>query len=182
MPPCPYCGGTLCYRDSRKRICRLEGGKSIRLIIRRLRCEKCHFIHNELPDCVSPHKHYATEVISGVLDGIVSSEDEDSEDYPCQETMRRWTRWFLDNQNDMNGHLRRAGSAILELGETAFFPPPLCSICFAVPTKTGWRGYFALYTTAADFWLQSAGKRLHLICFVCRWNSVYSWPQRRSCT
>lgn len=121
VPPCPHCGGTLCYRDSRKRICRLEGGKSIRLIIRRLRCEKCHFIHNELPDCVSPHKQYATDVISGVLDGIISSEDEDSEDYPCQETMRRWTRWFQENQNDMNGHLRRAGSAILGLGETALF-------------------------------------------------------------
>ena len=29
-----------------------------------------------------PYKHYASEVISGVLDGIVTPEDDDSADYP----------------------------------------------------------------------------------------------------
>ena len=50
------------------------------LMIRRLRCTECHRHHNELPDCLVPHKHYEAEVISGVLDGIVTSEDADSED------------------------------------------------------------------------------------------------------
>lgn len=32
-----------------------------------------------LPDCLTPYKHYNEETISGVLDGIVNSDDEDSE-------------------------------------------------------------------------------------------------------
>ena len=79
-PVCPVCGGTLKYRDTRLRIRKKEGGVKEYLMIRRLRCTECHRHHNELPDCLVPHKHYEAEVISGVLDGIVTSEDADSED------------------------------------------------------------------------------------------------------
>ena len=81
-PVCPVCGGTLKYRDSRPRIRKKEGGLKEYLMIRRLRCTECLRHHNELPDCLVPHKHYEAEVISGVLDGIVTSEDADSEDSP----------------------------------------------------------------------------------------------------
>lgn len=37
-----------------------------------------------LPDCLTPYKHYNEETISGVLDGIVNSDDEDSEMYPSE--------------------------------------------------------------------------------------------------
>lgn len=67
---CPQCGMQLTYRDSRKRIKKEEGGNNRFLIIRRLRCDQCHRLHNELPDCVVPHKHYSTDVISGVLDEV----------------------------------------------------------------------------------------------------------------
>ena len=72
-PVCPVCGGTLKYRDTRLRIRKKEGGVKEYLMIRRLRCTDCHRHHNELPDCLVPHKHYEAEVISGVLDGIVTS-------------------------------------------------------------------------------------------------------------
>ena len=42
-----------------------------------------------LPDCLTPYKHYNEETISGVLDGIVNSDDEDSEMYPSEKTMLR---------------------------------------------------------------------------------------------
>ena len=104
---CPSCGGRLRYRDFRKRIMRLEGGEKLRLLVRRFRCEKCGHYHTELPDCVVPYKHYATEVICGVLDEIVSPDDLDSETFPSSMTMLRWLQWFLANVQNMEGHLRR---------------------------------------------------------------------------
>ena len=43
-----------------------------------------------LPDMLVPYKHYREETVSGVLDGIVSPDDEDSENYPSEQTMVRW--------------------------------------------------------------------------------------------
>ena len=115
-PPCPRCGGELSYRDSRMRIRKREGGIKEHLLIRRLRCSCCHSYHNELPDCLVPHKHYDAETISGVLDGIITPDDEDAEDYPCMATMCRWICWFCGNIANMEGSLRRAGHAALRLG------------------------------------------------------------------
>ena len=104
---CPSCGGQLRYRDSRKRIMRMEGGEKVHLQVRRFRCEKCRHYHTELPDCVVPYKHYASEVICGVLDGVVGPDDLDAEVYPSAMTMLRWLQWFLANIQNMEGHLRR---------------------------------------------------------------------------
>lgn len=121
MPPCPRCGGELSYRDSRMRIRQREGGIKEHLLIRRLCCPCCHSYHNELPDCLVPHKHYDAETISGVLDGIVTPDDEDAEDYPCMATMRRWIYWFRGNIANMEGSLRRAGHSVLRLGDEILF-------------------------------------------------------------
>lgn len=120
-PVCPLCGGILKYRDSRLRIRRKEGGCKEHLMIRRLRCSQCGHYHNELPDCLVPHKHYEAEVISGVIDGIVTSEDEDSEEFPSLQTMLRWIRWFQMNLSNIEGFLRSAGYRILGLGEGILF-------------------------------------------------------------
>lgn len=105
---CPSCGGDLRYRDRRKRILRWEGGEKNWLQIRRFRCSKCQHYHNELPDCILPYKHYAAEVISGVLDGIVTPDDAASEDYPSLMTMLRWIAWFTENLANIEGYLRSA--------------------------------------------------------------------------
>lgn len=107
-PSCPICGGNLRYRDSRRRIRRKEGGSRDFIMIRRLRCSLCNKLHTELPDFLVPFKHYESDVISGVIDGIVRPEDLDSEDYPCLETMRRWLHWFQMNLANIEGSLRRA--------------------------------------------------------------------------
>ena len=107
-PVCPVCNEQLKYRDSRKRIRRKEGGRIEQLIVRRLLCPHCRKLHVELPDCLVPRKHYDAEVISGVIDGVVTPDDLDSEDHPCAATMRRWCRWFFENRTNMEGLLRRA--------------------------------------------------------------------------
>lgn len=102
---CPVCQGSFSYRDSRTRIRKKEGGVKDRLMIRRFYCKSCHSYHNELPDCLVPYKHYESEVISGVLDGVVLADDLDSEDYPSFSTMVRWLQWFSEDLTRINGYL-----------------------------------------------------------------------------
>ena len=118
---CPKCQGVLAYRDSRLRIRKKEGGQKDLLMIRRFRCETCHSYHNELPDCLTPYKHYETEVISGVLDEIVTPEDVDSEAYPSIQTMQRWLLWLQINLANIEGCLRNIGDSVLRLGEGILF-------------------------------------------------------------
>ena len=86
---CPLYGEPLSYRDSCERLIRLEGGMNRRFLIRRLKCSSCGKLHRELPDFLVPYKHYASEVISGVLGGIVTPDDDDSAHYLCEMTMHR---------------------------------------------------------------------------------------------
>ena len=75
---------------------KLEGGLIKVLKIRRLYCPCCNILHNELPDCLTPYKQYATEVIEGALEGIVTPFDEESEDYPSVDSIKRWKSWVYD--------------------------------------------------------------------------------------
>lgn len=121
VPGCPCCGGQLRYWDSRLRIRKHEGGDRDFLSIRRFKCTACGSYHNELPDVLLPYKHYEAEVISGVIDGIVTPHDQDSEDYPSISTMLYWLRWFQINLSNMEGYLRNAGYSILGLGKDVLF-------------------------------------------------------------
>ena len=44
--------------------------------------------------------------ISGVLDGIVLPSDEDSADYPSEQTMIRWHHWLMKNRLNIDGQLK----------------------------------------------------------------------------
>ena len=103
---CPMCGGVLSYRDTCERIMLLERRERRNYIIRRLKCHHCGKLHRELPDCLVPYKHYAAEVISGTLDGVVTLEDDDSEDYPCAATMKKWHHWLVVNYLRMEEYLK----------------------------------------------------------------------------
>lgn len=87
---CPRCGGTLKYYDRVKRVVRSKYGHKQELNIRRLRCVKCNALHRELPDTIFPYKQYETDIIIGVLEGLINCETLGFEDYPCEITMKRW--------------------------------------------------------------------------------------------
>ncbi len=118
---CPKCRHIMEYRDSRIRTRKHEGGERDLLMIRRFRCTKCHRLHNELPDCLVPYKHYDAEVISGVIDGVVTCEDKDSEDYPSVITILRWLRWFQLNLANIEGYLRNAVYSIFGLEQELLY-------------------------------------------------------------
>lgn len=114
---CPCCGSPLKYRDSRKRVHRIAGGGKEWYLIRRLKCssDKCGRLHNELPDCLCPYKHYDAGLIEDVVDGVVSEADTETEDYPCEGTMKHWRWWFHRNEINMEGQIRMAAYRFLDL-------------------------------------------------------------------
>lgn len=87
---CPGCGDDLKYYDSVQRGVRTKGRVVKQVKLRRLRCVSCGSVHRELPECVCPYKQYESEVIFGVLDGIITTETLGYEDFPCEVTMTRW--------------------------------------------------------------------------------------------
>jgi hypothetical protein len=87
--PCPCCAGELYVMGSRPRLWVLNSGERRRLIIRRMRCTKCHKIHHELPDLLVPYKHYDAQSIEGAL------ADPTYTDVAADEsTILRWLSWF----------------------------------------------------------------------------------------
>lgn len=69
---------------------RTKNRKSEFIRIRRLHCQVCGAFHRELPDFIFPYKQYESEIIRGVLDGLITCETLGFEDYPCEMTMLRW--------------------------------------------------------------------------------------------
>ena len=98
---------------------KIAGGDKEWYLIRRLKCsnKKCGRLHNELPDCICPYKHYDAGLIEDVVDGVVSEEDTETEDYPCEGTMKHWRWWMLMNEKNMEGQIRLAVHQYLDLNE-----------------------------------------------------------------
>lgn len=136
---CPDCGHTLSYRDSRLRIRKVHGGGRDQLLIRRLKCDHCHRLHNELPDILAPYKHYTSEVIEDVVDGVIDSDDLETEAFPCDATMRRWNAWLLYNQLRIDGLLKAVGYRMLALSET-FLKSGVSMLERIRETGAGWMG------------------------------------------
>ena len=116
-PTCPCCGEPLFYRNRRKRIMKTYGGVESHIWVRRLKCKKCNKLHTELPDCLVPYKHYATEVIENVVDEVMTEDDDRTEEYPCEETMHIWKEWIGFNTVQIEGMLRSIGNRFLDLSE-----------------------------------------------------------------
>lgn len=87
--------------------------------IRRLKCQndKCGRLHNELPDCMFPYKHYDAGLIEDVVDGVVSGDDPETEDYPCEETINHWKWWAQMNEKNMEGQIRLAAHRFLDFND-----------------------------------------------------------------
>ena len=88
---CPECGSPLCRRDRKLRVHKEAGGKKSWFAINRLKCtnEKCRRLHNELLECMIPYKHYGSDII----EDVVGSDELETENYPCEATMKHWKWW-----------------------------------------------------------------------------------------
>lgn len=87
---CPECGGELKPYDRVMRFVKTKNGKKDSLCIRRVKCNDCGRMHRELPLNLLPYVHYDKRIVEGVIEGIISSDDLEYENYPCELTMHRW--------------------------------------------------------------------------------------------
>lgn len=94
------------WYNGEKRVCSL----------RRLRCDRCQRLHIELPDVLTPRKHYATEVIENVVDEVSTPDDVSTECYPCERTMQRWKAWVRENTVQIEGYLHSVCSKLSPSG------------------------------------------------------------------
>ena len=89
---CPKCKGEIKYYDTVVRTVILENHWKARLAIKRYRCVNCKSVHRMLPKYILPYKQYHAKIIQGVIDGDITEDLIDYEDYPCSETMKRWKK------------------------------------------------------------------------------------------
>ena len=87
---CPNCGAISKYYDKVSRIVRSRNRETKWIRVKRFRCPVCSCIHRDLPDYIFPYKQYESEVIIGVVEGLITCETVGFEDYPCEMTMSRW--------------------------------------------------------------------------------------------
>ena len=67
-----------------------------------------------MPDCLVPYKHYDSEIIVGVIDETITQDTLQFENYPCEETMKRWLHWYNENKERAEGYLRNAIYRLLD--------------------------------------------------------------------
>lgn len=115
---CPDCGSPLCRRDKRLRIHKKAGGTKEWYQINRLKCtnKECGKLHNELPDCLIPYKHYDAGLIEDVVDEVVTEDDTETENYPCADTMNHWKLWTRLNEKNIEGQMKSTAYRFLDLG------------------------------------------------------------------
>ena len=87
---CPQCKAELRHYDNVKRTIRTKSKKTQKISIRRFQCKNCKSLHRELPNHIFPYKQYESEVIIGVIEGLITPDTLGYEDYPCEMTMNRW--------------------------------------------------------------------------------------------
>lgn len=70
-----------------------------------------------LPSFLVPFKHYKEETISGALDGIVHSDDADTDECPSERTIGRWKHWLMANESFINGNMKSIAFRELDFSE-----------------------------------------------------------------
>lgn len=104
---------------SRKRILYKQDGSSLRLVIRRLKCQNCGRLSHELPDIVVPYKRYEADAIAQVL----QQPDQTIQACSCENsTLLRWKLWFFLLRDYLEGAVR---SLLASIDAVAFVKLPL---------------------------------------------------------
>ena len=56
-------------------------------------------------------------VVADVVEGVISEEDLETEDYPCEGTIKHWKWWMERNRENMEGQIRSAAQRFLDYEE-----------------------------------------------------------------
>lgn len=62
-----------------------------------------------------PYKHYGADIIEDVVDGVRTADDLETEDYPCEATMKHWKWWIKKNETNVSGQMKSMLQHLLDL-------------------------------------------------------------------
>lgn len=104
-----------------------------------------------MPDFLAPHKHYDIGIITGVLNGDISSDMLTFEDYPCEKTMERWNDWIALNLIFINAYLKSVGVCLFAIGIALAYAAADLVEELKSRTRNGWLKTIirAVYNTGA---------------------------------
>lgn len=86
---CDICKNEMQHRDTVIRLVKYGNGLSKRVYMERVYCKKCHK-YKRINEITIPFKHYAKDIIVGIVNGEITPDTEGFEDYPCEMTIKRW--------------------------------------------------------------------------------------------
>lgn len=106
-----------------------SAGQSVKLVIRRLRCDKCRRIHHELPDCVVPYKRHCSETIEKIISGSTV-------DIPCERrVIKRIKAWW----SSVFSYFMSVLASLTEKYNIGFNDPPaFCETVRAAVNSNNW--------------------------------------------
>lgn len=91
MSICPNCGCEMKHRDYVKRVIKMGGGRKKWIDIEREYCPYCKTVRRKLPPNLDRFKQYDSNIIQyAKTNADAFSWDLEYENYPCDETIRRW--------------------------------------------------------------------------------------------
>ena len=64
-----------------------------------------------------PYKHYDAGLIEDVVAGVVSGDDPETENYPCEGTINHWKWWMKMNEQNMEGRIKSSAHRFLDFGD-----------------------------------------------------------------
>lgn len=98
---CDVCGSRTKVYDHVIRFVRTKKRAVYSVKIPRIFCPNCNTIRRLLPDYIYPFKHYEAEIIQGVVNGVITNDILEYEDYPCESTMKRWCDFFSSRKKHL---------------------------------------------------------------------------------
>lgn len=116
-PTCPACKSRLEKHGWIYRIKRFAGNLKgwRRIEVRKCTNRKCGKKHRLLPDDQVPYKHYEAALIERVIaDRLTENEILETEDYPCDSTVKRWKIWAKSIMYDKEQCLKAILIALLK--------------------------------------------------------------------
>lgn len=115
---CLMCGDKLKYYDSVRRIVRTKSRKSRWIIVPRYQCVGCRCIRRYLPDYIYPYKQYESEIIDGVIEGLITCDTVGFEDmmFRCKGYEYQKVETIRKEISDMRIQLQRIRFKNMRMG------------------------------------------------------------------
>ncbi len=130
-----------------------------------------------------PYKHYDAGLIEDVVAGVVSGDDPETENYPCEGTINHWKWWMKMNEQNMEGRIKSSAHRFLDFGDGLLKSMGSLLEELKKRISPGWLKAAARFIYNSGGWLEpypQATWPVHLLLFTVIFFLVYSYLQQEA--